>query len=295
MSRRSAGVGRWLGGAVAVLVLAGCSEELAVPGDVTPDADSSPTESVTPSEEPSESPSESPTESPEKSGSTTDVGCASVGRGRPGPLAVPPSEVELGRLSIGEHSRLAAENFAMTVAQFFVDARGERNQALLIDAVSSPRMDEASRDRFIEAYTDERDQETRRQFVQDAQVWLRSCVVGRPRQPREVRVELVGVVDGIEDETSYLAAVRVDVERRSDRWEVVDVAGPEPRAAVELAVQGLEPLLEGEHWRQVRPAAVEDPESTSSDEASPSAIPEEDDEDESPAPPSTEATTPPGR
>ncbi|MBE7324113.1 hypothetical protein IEQ44_05565 [Nocardioides sp. Y6] len=290
-STRLSSASRWACGVVAAIVLAGCSsEDLAVPGDLE-SPESSASESVSPSESPTESPSGSPSEEP--STSTTDVGCESEGKGRPGPMPDRPSVVELGRLSGGEPDRLAAENFALSVAHLFIDARDPRLQASVIDAVASPRLGDEARDRFLDAYEDNASLEEPRRFTVDAQVWLRSCIVGPTPRPREVRVEVAGVVADPALGDSFLTTLRIDVVRRDDRWEVLDLLGPEMRTPVDPEVQGLKPLLEGNHWRQVVSEPVEAPEPEESEAPDESASPGE---SGSPSPASTsEDATPAGR
>lgn len=294
-STRLSFASRWACGVVAALALAGCSgEDLAVPGDLE-SPESSASDSVSPSESPTESPSGSPTGSPseEPSTSTTDVGCESARRGRPGPMPDRPSVVELGRLSVGEPDRLTAENFALSVAHLFIDARDPRLQAAVIEAVASPRLGEEARGRFIDAYEDHASLEEPRRFTMDAQVWLRSCIVGPPPRPREVRVEVAGVVAAAALGDSFLTTLRIDVVRRDDRWEVLDLLDPEMRTPVDPEVQGLKPLLEGNHWRQVVSEPVEAPEPEESEAPDESASPGE---SGSPSPASTsEDATPAGR
>ncbi|QCX28889.1 hypothetical protein [Nocardioides jishulii] len=94
--------------------------------------------------------------------------------------------------------------------------------------------------------------------MKDAEAWMRSGVKAKARAPREVAVEVVGVVDAGADQL-LLAAVRVDVVRRDGRWELASVSGPAVRGPFDSVLDTVAPRLEGRHWRQLPRTGNETP------------------------------------
>ncbi|GGD12361.1 hypothetical protein [Nocardioides daphniae] len=236
-----------VGTALAASLVAGCAQE-------PPAAEPRRSVSPEPSAEPSDSPSESPSESvdPEEPQEVeTAVERPSPFRRIPDGLVETPSEVELGRLSVGGRDRLSGEKFAIAVAQFIVDTGEARNQGAVIDAVASPRLSETARDQVVADYDGQRGLQVERVLTADGETWMRSGTTGKRKAPREVRVELAGVMDnGVPDQV-FVGAVRVDVVRRAGRWEVSHVAGPAVRAPLPTRLASVKPFLEGRHWRQL--------------------------------------------
>lgn len=260
------------GAALTLSMAAGCSDDGSSDPEPTEAPSSSESPSASPSESPSESPSGSPTQSPSQSPSGSPSESEEPSASQPSTTVERPSRhdrtpdgldeavsaVELGRLSVGGPDRLSGEKFAVAVAQAVVDVRAPRDQGAVLHDLASPRLSQEAREQVVADYDGQRGLQSNRHFMQDAEIWMRSGVKGKARAPREVAVEVVGVVDAGAGQL-LLAAVRVDVVRRDGRWELVSVSGPDVRGPFGSVLETVEPRLEGRHWRQLPRTGSETP------------------------------------
>ncbi|KQY58583.1 hypothetical protein ASD11_02695 [Aeromicrobium sp. Root495] len=161
-----------------------------------------------------------------------------------------PSAESLRLASVGRPSRLDAERFALEVTNFSLDVRPLLENQDVLESVASPSLSRRATTFVVQDKAVQRDHATRRHLDDRIPMWIRSRPSGPTTTPREVAVEVAGVVEVPVLGSRTWVHVRVDVVRRDGGWRLADLSTTD-RGAADVTSLGRPPHLTGPGWREL--------------------------------------------
>lgn len=174
-------------------------------------------------------------------------------QGNPTPLSGRPSEKDLRRASRGNPSRVAAEEFALQLANFYIDVRPR-----LQDQVVLEKFITSDFSRTDERYTVQEKSLLRagpidRHYDPSVRMWIRSSATGPSAAPTRVEVEMAGNVLAPQLDHSAWFKVRVDAVRVNGAWQAstLNSAVTGPDNVGDLSPAERRELLTGGGWRHL--------------------------------------------